>query len=58
VIRKILEHLKLYCLAEAGSSPVGRQERKRAPPLENKEIREVESMPYDDGWPGYEEPVF
>lgn len=58
VIRKIREQLNLYCPAEAASSPGGRQERQRASPLENKGIREVESMPYDDGWPGYEEPVF
>ncbi len=48
VIRKILVHLKLY------SETV----QQRAPPApEKQQFSEiVKYAPYDDGWPGYEEP--
>ncbi|THB77399.1 MAG: hypothetical protein D6B25_07055 [Desulfobulbaceae bacterium] len=36
VIRKILEHLKLYSPAEAGRAPIVSQGKQRAPPLKNK----------------------
>ena len=46
VIRKILVHLKIY-----------EEKRQRAPPTKKTALKEVEMAPYDDGWPGYEEPV-
>ncbi len=50
VIKKILTHLNVY------------EERKnqRAPPQIIKENTKavVEIVPYDDGWPEYDEPVF
>ena len=58
VIRKILEPLKLYSPATTGRSAAGSQEKQRAPPLKNVGIREVETVLFDDGWPGWEEPVF
>ena len=58
VIRKILEHLQLYSPEDAGRSLAGIQGKQRAPPSKNKGLRAVESVPYDDGWPEYEEPVF
>ena len=45
VIRQILEHLGLWVIAP------------RDPPTE-KPIPELVCEPYDDGWPGYEEPCF
>jgi hypothetical protein len=51
VIRKILEHLNLW------------EEMKRGPPnkasplLETEvAVKEYKYEPFDDGWPGYEEP--
>jgi hypothetical protein len=46
VIRKILEHLKIY-----------EDKPQRAPPLEKIVVREIEMVLFDDGWPGYEEPT-
>jgi hypothetical protein len=46
VIKKILSHLNLY---EEDSN-------QRAPPTPEKGyIERVQIVPYDDGWPGYEE---
>ena len=45
MIRQILEHLGLWVIAP------------RDPPTE-KPIPELVCEPYDDGWPGYEEPCF
>jgi len=47
VIRKILEHLRIY-----------EEEKQRAPPPKKAPVKEVDSVPFDDGWPGYAEPVF
>ena len=47
VIRKILEHLKIY-----------EEKKQRAPPLKKTLAKEVELVPFNDGWPGYEEPSF
>ena len=48
VIKKILTHLNLY--EESGNQ--------RAPPMQKEEYTErVKIVPYDDGWPGYEETV-
>ena len=61
VIRKILEYLKLYCPAgqiSNLSSAVKNEKRQRAPPLKKTVIRDVESLSFDDDWPGYEEPFF
>ncbi len=43
----ILDHLQVY-----------EDKPQRAPPLKKLTIREVELVPFDDGWPGYEDPVF
>jgi hypothetical protein len=49
VIKKILTHLNLY--EERGNQ--------RAPPMPKIDDNErVEMVPYDDGWPEYEEQVF
>lgn len=45
VIWKILEHRKIY-----------EDKPQRAPPQKKLVVREVEMVPFDDGWPGYEEP--
>ncbi len=49
VIKKILTHLDLY----EGGTP-----GQRAPPtlIKEKYIDQIEHVPYDDGWPGHEEP--
>jgi hypothetical protein len=49
VIKKILTHLNVS------------EEKKdqRAPPVARRDYTEpIEIVPYDDGWPGYEESVF
>jgi hypothetical protein len=49
MIKKILTHLNIF------------EEKKsqRAPPRDAPEYTEtVEIVRYDDGWPGYDEPVF
>jgi hypothetical protein len=48
VIKKILTHLNIF------------EEKKnlRAPPKSATEYTEPEITPYNDGWPGYDEPVF
>ena len=49
VIKKILTHLNLY--EERGNQ--------RAPPTRKVEnIERIKIVPYDDGWPEYEELVF
>lgn len=48
VIKKILTHLKLY----------EERNNQRAPSAAPQYIVPTEIVPYDDGWPGYEEPVF
>ena len=49
VIKEILTHLNLY----------EERKNKRAPPVVKPEYTElVERASYDDGWSGYEEPVF
>lgn len=47
LIRKILEHLKIY-----------EEKKQRAPPLKKTPVKEADLVPFDDGWPGYENPVF
>ena len=47
MIRKILERLKIY-----------EGKKQRAPPLKKTQVKEVESVSFDDGWPDYEEPAF
>jgi hypothetical protein len=47
VIRKILEHLNIY-----------EDKPQRAPPQKKIAVRESEIVPFDDGWPGCEEPTF
>ncbi len=47
VIRKIFEHLKIY-----------EEKKQRAPPLKKAPVKEVELVSFNDGWPGYEDPVF
>ena len=49
VIKKILTHLNLY--EERGNQ--------RAPPMPKVDnIKRVKIVPYDDGWPECDEPVF
>ena len=48
VIKKILTHLNLY----------EERSNQRAPPAAPQYIEPTEIVPHDDGWPGYEEPVF
>jgi hypothetical protein len=49
VIKKILTHLNLF----------KEKKKQRAPPRFAPEYTETpETAPYDDGWPGYDEPVF
>jgi hypothetical protein len=49
VIKKILTHLGVY----------EEKNNQRAPPAASPEYTEpIEIVPYDDGWPGYDEPVF
>ena len=48
VIKKILTHLNVY----------KEKKKQRAPPAAAPNDRPIERIPYDDGWPGYEEPVF
>lgn len=47
VIRKILEYLKKY-----------EEKPQRAPPMKEVLKKNVGLEPFDDDWPGYEEPVF
>jgi hypothetical protein len=54
VIKKILTHLGEY--DEKKSQEVPRQ---RAPPVATPAyVEPIEIVAYDDGWPGYDEPVF
>jgi hypothetical protein len=49
VIKKILTHLNIF----------EEKKNQRAPPRAEPEYFEPpEIVPYDDGWPGYDEPVF
>jgi hypothetical protein len=49
VIKKILTHLNLY----------DERRNQRAPPMPDIDYPErIEIVPYDDGWPEYEEAVF
>ncbi|MFN2355381.1 MAG: hypothetical protein ABR512_12775 [Desulfopila sp.] len=49
MIKKILTHLHIF----------EEKENQRAPPGAAPEYMEyAEIVPYDDGWPGYDEPVF
>ncbi len=49
VIKKILTHLNIF----------EEKKNQRAPPRTTPEYTEApEIVPYDDGWPGYDEPVF
>lgn len=49
VIEKILTHLKIF----------EEKKNQRAPPRSAPECKEApEIVPNDDGWPGYDEPVF
>jgi hypothetical protein len=48
VIKKILTHLNVY----------KEKKKQRASPAAAPNDRPIERIPYDDGWPGYEEPVF
>ena len=49
VIKKILTHLNMF----------EEKKNQRAPPKATPEYLEPpEVVPYDDGWPGYDEPVF
>ena len=51
VTRKILEHLGLWRETRRGPP------NKASPLLETVvEIKELKQEPFDDGWPGYEEP--
>jgi hypothetical protein len=53
VIKKILTHLGVY------EEKNQRAPNQRAPPaVAPKYTEPVEIVPYDDGWPGYNEPVF
>jgi len=49
VIKKILTHLGVY----------GEKKNQRASPAAPPEYTEpIETVPYDDGWPEYDEPIF
>lgn len=49
MIKKILIHLNIF----------EEKKNQRAPPRATAEYSEPpEIVPYDDGWPGYDEPVF
>ncbi len=48
VIKKILTHLNIFEV----------KKNQRAPPSVEPEYTEPEIVPYDDGWPEYDEPVF
>jgi hypothetical protein len=49
VIKKILTHLNIF----------KEKKNQRAPPRTTPECTEApEIVSYDDGWPGYDEPVF
>jgi len=48
VIKKILTHLHLY----------DERKNQRAPPIPEPEYTEPEIVPFDDGWPEYEEAVY
>jgi len=49
VIKKILTHLKIF----------EEKKNQRAPPMVQIDYTErVKIVPYDDGWPEYEEAVF
>jgi hypothetical protein len=48
VIKKILTHLNIF----------EEKKNQRAPPRAAPDDRAPEIVPYDDGWPGYDEPVF
>ncbi len=49
VIKKILTHLNIF----------EEKKNQRAPPRAAPEYPEPsEVVPYDDGWPGYDEPVY
>lgn len=56
VIRKILEHLNLWRIPKQSRPPPGNrfevpQHNPCPPPTKQEEF-------FDDGWPGYEEPLF
>ena len=55
VIRKILNHLKLWPGNEIRGSPhwAGKNGTSQAAPRQKRHYE-----PFDDGWPGYEEPVY
>lgn len=49
VIKKILTHLNIFV----------EKQNQRAPPVAPPEYTEpIEILPYDDGWPEYDDPVF
>jgi hypothetical protein len=48
VIKKILTHLNIF----------EEKKNQRAPPIAIPEYTEPEIVPYDDGWPEYDEAVF
>ncbi|MCP3891739.1 MAG: hypothetical protein GY702_23150 [Desulfobulbaceae bacterium] len=48
VIKKILTHLNIF----------EEKKNQRAPPIVAPEYSEPEIIPYDDGWPEYDELVF
>ncbi|MCP3887470.1 MAG: hypothetical protein GY702_01160 [Desulfobulbaceae bacterium] len=48
IIKKILTHLNVY----------KEKKKQRAPPVAPPNDLPIEREPYNDGWPGYEEPVF
>lgn len=53
VIRKILEHLKLWDETARGRPPKDRSGFASAPTQHEEKLTQQE--PFDDGWPGYEE---
>ena len=55
VIRKILTHLKLWPGNDIRGSPFGPYKLK---PLPSPSQHKRHYKPVDDGWPGYEEPVY
>ncbi|NOR10609.1 MAG: hypothetical protein GQ541_03875 [Desulfovibrionaceae bacterium] len=56
VIRKILEHLKLWDTTARGRPPPRTGLVPQVPMQHEEEGTQHE--PFDDGWPGYEEPCF
>lgn len=51
--QKILTHLGVY------EEKHKKAPKQRAPPsATHEQVKPVEIVPYDDGWPGYDEPIF